>query len=62
MDSFPLHPPCRSPAGNDMGGWIGKRSGSIWIVRFEPSVGTEFRQTRPALVISASVFNAQRTR
>jgi len=23
--SFPLHPPCRSPAGNDMGGWIGKR-------------------------------------
>jgi len=26
--SFPLHPPCRSPAGNDMGGWIGKRSGA----------------------------------
>lgn len=34
--------------------------GSIWIVRFEPSVGTEIRKTRPALVISGSIFNAQR--
>jgi len=36
--------------------------GSIWIVRFEPSVGTDFRKTRPALVISGSVFNARRTK
>lgn len=36
--------------------------GSIWIVRFDPSVGTEIRKTRPALIISGSVFNAQRSK
>jgi mRNA interferase MazF len=38
------------------------RLGSIWIVTFDPSVGTEIRKTRPALVISGSVFNAQRSK
>ncbi len=33
--------------------------GSIWLVTFDPSVGTEIRKTRPALVISGSMFNAQ---
>ncbi len=36
--------------------------GSIWIVTFDPSVGTEIRKTRPALVISGTVFNAQRSK
>ncbi len=38
------------------------RLGSIWIVRFDPSVGSEIRKTRPALVISGTVFNAQRSK
>ena len=36
--------------------------GSIWVVRFEPSVGREIRKTRPALVVSGSAFNAQRSK
>lgn len=36
--------------------------GSIWIVTFDPSVGTEIRKIRPALVISGTVFNAQRSK
>lgn len=36
--------------------------GSIWVVRFESSVGTEIRKTRPALLISKTLFNAQRTK
>ena len=36
--------------------------GSIWVVRFEPSVGTEIRKTRPALVISGTVFNSHRSK
>jgi mRNA interferase MazF len=31
--------------------------GSIWLVRFDPSVGTEIRKTRPAVIISGTVFN-----
>ncbi len=38
------------------------RLGSIWLVTFDPSVGTEIRKTRPALVISGSAFNAQRSK
>lgn len=38
------------------------RLGSIWLVTFDPSVGTEIRKTRPALVVSGSAFNAQRTK
>ncbi|NER06385.1 MAG: type II toxin-antitoxin system PemK/MazF family toxin [Okeania sp. SIO3C4] len=36
--------------------------GSIWIVRFDPSIGTEIRKTRPALVISGTVFNIPRSK
>jgi mRNA interferase MazF len=38
------------------------RLGSIWLVAFDPSVGTEIRKTRPALVISGSLFNARRSK
>jgi mRNA interferase MazF len=34
--------------------------GSIWLVSFDPSIGTEIQKTRPALVISGSLFNTQR--
>lgn len=33
------------------------RLGSLWLSRFEPSVGTEIRKTRPAVVISGTLFN-----
>ncbi len=33
------------------------RYGSIWVVNFELSIGTEIKKTRPALIISASDFN-----
>ncbi|MEG3939320.1 type II toxin-antitoxin system PemK/MazF family toxin [Microcoleus sp. S36b_A3] len=33
------------------------RLGSIWIVNFDPSVGTEIRKTRPAVIISGTAFN-----
>ena len=33
------------------------RYGSIWLVNFDPSIGTEIKKTRPALIISASDFN-----
>lgn len=36
--------------------------GSIWMVKFDHSVGTEIRKTRPALVISKTIFNIQRTK
>ncbi|MEM9273042.1 MAG: type II toxin-antitoxin system PemK/MazF family toxin [Cyanobacteria bacterium P01_F01_bin.143] len=36
------------------------RQGSIWIVNFEPSIGTEIRKTRPGLIISGSDFNKVR--
>ncbi|MDB9314320.1 type II toxin-antitoxin system PemK/MazF family toxin [Spirulina sp. CS-785/01] len=38
------------------------RLGSIWIVSFDPSVGTEIRKTRPALVISGTIFNENRSK
>jgi mRNA interferase MazF len=38
------------------------RLGSIWLVQFDPSVGTEIRKTRPAVVISGDVFNRQRSK
>lgn len=38
------------------------RLGSIWLVTFDPSLGTEIRKTRPALVVSGTLFNAQRTK
>jgi mRNA interferase MazF len=33
------------------------RLGSIWLVSFDPSVGTEIRKTRPAVIISGTAFN-----
>ena len=38
------------------------RYGSIWLVNFEPSIGTEIKKTRPALIISDSDFNQVRTK
>jgi mRNA interferase MazF len=31
--------------------------GSIWLVSFAPSIGTEIRKTRPAVIISGTAFN-----
>ncbi len=36
------------------------RLGSIWLVSFDPSVGAEIRKTRPAMIISGTVFNQRR--
>jgi mRNA interferase MazF len=36
------------------------RLGSIWLVNFEPSIGTEIRKTRPAIIISGTAFNRRR--
>jgi mRNA interferase MazF len=33
------------------------RLGSIWLVTFDPSVGTEIRKTRPAVIVSGTIFN-----
>lgn len=38
------------------------RCGSIWIVSFDPSVGTEIRKKRPALIISPTDFNQVRSK
>jgi mRNA interferase MazF len=38
------------------------RLGSIWLVKFEPSIGSEIRKTRPALIVSGSLFNDRRTK
>lgn len=38
------------------------RCGSIWIVTFDPSVGTEIKKTRPALIISPTDFNQVRSK
>lgn len=38
------------------------RMGSIWIVTFDPSVGTEIQKTRPAVIISGTLFNNQRSK
>ena len=36
------------------------RLGSIWLVNFDPSIGTEIRKTRPAVIISGTLFNQRR--
>ena len=38
------------------------RRGSIWLVSFDPSVGTEIKKTRPALIISPTDFNQVRSK
>ena len=36
------------------------RLGSIWLVNFDPSIGAEIRKTRPAMIISGTLFNQRR--
>jgi mRNA interferase MazF len=31
--------------------------GDIWLVRFDPTVGSEIQKTRPAMVVSPAVMN-----
>ncbi len=38
------------------------RCGSIWLVSFDPSVGTEIRKMRPALIVSPTDFNQVRSK
>lgn len=38
------------------------RLGSIWVINFDPSVGTEIRKTRPGLIISGTIFNNKRSK
>ena len=38
------------------------RCGSIWLVSFDPRVGTEIGKTRPALIISPTDFNLVRSK
>lgn len=33
------------------------RRGEIWLVRFDPAVGTEIKKTRPAVIISNNMAN-----
>jgi mRNA interferase MazF len=33
------------------------RLGAIWLVKFDPSIGTEIRKTRPAVIVSDTPFN-----
>ncbi|WP_373547873.1 type II toxin-antitoxin system PemK/MazF family toxin [Chamaesiphon sp.] len=36
------------------------RLGSIWLVNFDLSIGTEIRKTRPATIVSGTLFNQRR--
>lgn len=38
------------------------RRGSIWLINFEPQVGTEIKKTRPGLIVSNSKFNRVRSK
>jgi mRNA interferase MazF len=38
------------------------RLGSIWIISFDPSVGTEIRKIRPGLIVSGTMFNEKRSK
>jgi mRNA interferase MazF len=38
------------------------RYGSIWVIIFDPSVGTEIRKTRPGVVVSGTIFNQKRSK
>lgn len=35
------------------------RLGSVWLIKFDPSVGTEIRKTRPAVIVSGTAFNGR---
>jgi mRNA interferase MazF len=41
---------------------INPKRGEIWWVNFEPSVGTEIRKIRPALIISNNIANKKNIR
>ena len=34
--------------------------GEIWLVNFDPTVGSEIKKTRPAIIISSQPFNRHR--
>ena len=36
------------------------RHGTIWLINFEPQVGTEIKKVRPGLIISKTGFNLKR--
>jgi mRNA interferase MazF len=38
------------------------RHGSIWVIAFDLSVGTEIRKTRPGVVVSGTAFNEKRSK
>ncbi len=38
------------------------KRGEIWFTSFDPSVGTEIRKTRPALVLSNNIANKKTTK
>ncbi len=40
-----------------MGNNVFPKRGEIWLTSFEPSVGTEIRKTRPALILSNNIAN-----
>ncbi|MFM9974893.1 MAG: type II toxin-antitoxin system PemK/MazF family toxin [Beijerinckiaceae bacterium] len=33
------------------------KQGDIWLVRFDPTIGSEIQKTRPAMVVSPAVMN-----
>lgn len=37
------------------------KQGEVWLVSFDPSVGSEIQKTRPALVVSPDELNGLRT-
>jgi mRNA interferase MazF len=38
------------------------KRGEIWLVEFDPSIGTEIQKTRPALIISNNIANDKSTK
>ncbi len=36
------------------------RHGTIWLINFEPQVGTEIKKVRPGLIVSKTGFNQKR--
>jgi len=38
------------------------RRGEVWSVRFDPTIGSEYRKTRPAVVLSSNAFGRHNMR
>jgi mRNA interferase MazF len=38
------------------------RHGSVWVISFDPSVGTEIQKTRPGVIVSGTPFNEKRSK